>query len=311
MTAAAETSEIYPISAFIHDLPVTLSTTLAREAGAAAAAAASPPGSISARRLIIIGDVHGLRKSLEALLAAVEFDKSQGDEVIFVGDLVNKGPDSGAVIDFAARIGARGVRGNHDDAVLRAAQRLKMGPAGDVDDDHDDEDGNQKDKKRRSVSARTAAALSASQLDYLAALPLLLRITVTPSLPGIGQIVVAHAGLVPRVPLEEQPAHAVMHMRSLRAAEEEGGALVPMEEAGEQGWIAEWDAWQDECAGSVKTMVVFGHDAKRRLQRGKYALGLDTACVYGGKLSAWVVGAGEARVVQVDCVDEVDEVRGS
>ncbi|EFY99356.1 calcineurin-like phosphoesterase [Metarhizium robertsii] len=304
MTAAAETSEIYPISAFIHDLPVTLSTTLAREAGAAAA---SPPGSISARRLIIIGDVHGLRKSLEALLTAVGFDKSQGDEVIFVGDLVNKGPDSGAVIDFAARIGARGVRGNHDDAVLRAAQRLKMGPAGD--DDDDGEDGNQKDKKRRSVSARTAAALSASQLDYLAALPLLLRVTVTPSLPGIGEIVVAHAGLVPRVPLEEQPAHAVMHMRSLRAAE--GGALVPMEEAGEQGWIAEWDAWQDECAGNVKTMVVFGHDAKRRLQRGRYALGLDTACVYGGKLSAWVVGAGEARVVQVDCADEVDEVRGS
>ncbi|KID90571.1 Ser/Thr protein phosphatase family protein [Metarhizium guizhouense ARSEF 977] len=303
MTAATETSEIYPISAFIHDLPVTLSTTLAREA-----AAGPPPaaGSISARRLIIIGDVHGLRKSLEALLAAVGFDKSQGDEVIFVGDLVSKGPDSGAVIDFAARIGARGVRGNHDDAVLRAAQRLKMGPAG---DDDDDDDGNQKDKKRRSVSARTAAALSASQLDYLAALPLLLRITVTPSLPGIGQIVVAHAGLVPRVPLEEQPAHAVMHMRSLRAAEE--GGLVPMEEAGEQGWIAEWDAWQDECAGDMKTMVVFGHDAKRRLQRGKYALGLDTACVYGGKLSAWVVEAGEARVVQVDCADEVDEVRGS
>lgn len=306
MTAATEKSEIYPISAFIHDLPVTLSTTLAREAGAAAAAAASP-GSISARRLIIIGDVHGLRKSLEALLAAVEFDKSQGDEVIFVGDLVSKGPDSGAVIDFAARIGARGVRGNHDDAVLRAAQRLKMG-AGD-DDNNNNDDGNQKEKKRRSVSARTAAALSASQLDYLAALPLLLRITVTPSLPGIERIVVAHAGLVPRVPLEEQPAHAVMHMRSLRAAEE--GALVPMEEAGEQGWIAEWDAWQDECAGDMKTMVVFGHDAKRRLQRSKYALGLDTACVYGGKLSAWVVGAGEARVVQVDCADEVDEVRGS
>ncbi|KAG8419413.1 hypothetical protein J3458_004281 [Metarhizium acridum] len=303
MTAATETSEIYPISTFIHDLPVTLSATLPREAGGAAVAApppAPPPGSISARRLIIIGDVHGLRKSLEALLDAVGFDKSQGDEVIFVGDLVSKGPDSGAVIDFAGRIGARGVRGNHDDAVLRAAQRLKMGAGHDCHDDDDDNDGaaegagedrgGKKEKKKRSVSARTAAALSDSQLEYLASLPLMVRITATPSLPGIEQIVVVHAGLVPRVPLEEQPAHAVMHMRSLRAVE---GCLVPLEEAGERGWIVEWDAWQEECAG--KTMVVFGHDAKRRLQRGKYALGLDTACVYGGKLSAWVVEAGRGE----------------
>ncbi|KAI3335474.1 Metallo-dependent phosphatase [Ustulina deusta] len=72
------------------------------------------------RRLIIIGDVHGHLKALEALLQKAEFSVSRGDTVIFAGDMVNKGPDSAGVVAFAMRIGAYAVRGNHEDRVLRA-----------------------------------------------------------------------------------------------------------------------------------------------------------------------------------------------
>jgi hypothetical protein len=75
-----------------------------------------------------------------------------------------------------------------------------------------------------------------------------------------------------------------------------------MEEDGERGWIESWDEWQEQ-EEKEKTMVVFGHDARRRLQTGKYALGLDSGCVYGGKLSAWVIGGKGAEVVQVDYAD--------
>lgn len=278
----SKSNDIYPVSTFIEDLSINLTSAPSPNV---------PPNTITARRLVIIGDVHGSRKTLEKLLQTVQFDKEKGDLLIFVGDLVNKGPDSGGVIDLALRLSARSVRGNHDDAVLRAAERLKQ-PG--------DSATEQTEKKSRSTI--TAEGLSPEQIDYLAGLPMILRIRLMAPVLDVCTIVVVHAGIVPGVPLEEQDAHAVMHMRSLGRGEDV--KLVPMEEAGERGWVEDWDEWQGREEGTV---VVFGHDARRRLQRGRFALGLESGCVYGGMLSAWVVGEGGMDVVQVECVDEVVE----
>ncbi|KAI0467397.1 Metallo-dependent phosphatase [Xylaria cf. heliscus] len=103
-----------------------------------------PTNTSTPRRLIIIGDVHGHLKSVEALLHKVEFSASQGDTVVFAGDLVNKGPDSAGVVALAMRIGAFGVRGNHEERVQQAweyleAKERERGKRG-VDDDSDSGD---------------------------------------------------------------------------------------------------------------------------------------------------------------------------
>ncbi len=54
--------------------------------------------------------------------------------------------------------------------------------------------------------------------------------------------------------------------------------------------------WDDFYAG--RRRVVFGHWARRGLVVRPQCVGLDTGCVYGGKLSAWI--AEEDRIVQVD-----------
>ncbi len=54
--------------------------------------------------------------------------------------------------------------------------------------------------------------------------------------------------------------------------------------------------WDDYYTG--KKRVVFGHWARRGLVVRPQCVGLDTGCVYGGKLSAWI--AEEDRIVQVD-----------
>ena len=46
-------------------------------------------------------------------------DYQPGDAVVFLGDLVAKGPDSCAAVQMACEIGALGVRGNHEFEVIR------------------------------------------------------------------------------------------------------------------------------------------------------------------------------------------------
>jgi serine/threonine protein phosphatase 1 len=62
-----------------------------------------------------IGDIHGLLRPLEALVRA--FERADRDrQLLFVGDYVNRGPDSRGVIDFLIQLPqAHFVRGNHDD----------------------------------------------------------------------------------------------------------------------------------------------------------------------------------------------------
>jgi hypothetical protein len=76
-------------------------------------------------RVIAIGDVHGCIDELQSLLRKCDY--SPGDLVVFLGDLVSKGPDSVSVIQMAREIGAIGVRGNHDFEVIRWHQAMKSG----------------------------------------------------------------------------------------------------------------------------------------------------------------------------------------
>ncbi|KAF3351099.1 Signal recognition particle subunit srp14 [Verticillium dahliae VDG2] len=83
------------------------------------------PAADNNRRLIIIGDVHGMLAPLEALLKKLNHNAapvSKGaesanydDHLVFLGDMVNKGPDTPGVIDLLLRHNASAVRGNHED----------------------------------------------------------------------------------------------------------------------------------------------------------------------------------------------------
>ncbi|KAG2002890.1 hypothetical protein GB937_009426 [Aspergillus fischeri] len=327
MTPTKVSDEIFPITTFISELPTSFVPQ--------SLPSSSENGPVS-RRLVIVGDVHGMRKSLEALLDKVGFEKRNGDHLILAGDLVNKGPDSPGVVDLAMKLGATAVRGNHDNAVINAAAEIRATkdsllqsggltgspalpetPEADVlgntvqDPEVPDKDASATtgaSRKHSAATYTTASALSTRQLDWLAALPLILRIKLPPNLTSSfgDTLIVVHAGLVPGIPLEAQDPHAIMHMRSLVRTSGEESEFKPAETFGEEGWAMEWDRWQDKLAS--KTTVIFGHDAKRRLQLGRYTIGLDSACLYGHRLSALVItgcdGEIKHQVIQVECADE-------
>ena len=70
--------------------------------------------------LIAIGDVHGCARSLEALIDRLE--PSEDDHLVFVGDYVDRGPDSRGVINLLFEIDAAYrctfLRGNHEALML-------------------------------------------------------------------------------------------------------------------------------------------------------------------------------------------------
>ncbi|CAN8066175.1 unnamed protein product, partial [Agarophyton chilense] len=200
-----------------------------------------------APRLIVVGDVHGCIDELQALLRLADY--APGDQVIFLGDLVAKGPDSAAVVQLAREIGARTVRGNHDYELIRfcAARRRGLDPV--VSPEH----------------ARIAATLSHQDYNFLCDAPWFIECAPWKHL-------FVHAGFIPRVKLTQQNPRLMMNMRSVLP----DGTVTAKSVAGCE-WARLWTGPQT---------VVFGHDACRGLQQYPFAKGIDTGCVYGGRLTA-------------------------
>ncbi|MBN2233251.1 MAG: serine/threonine protein phosphatase [Deltaproteobacteria bacterium] len=80
------------------------------------------PPSSGGGRTIVIGDIHGCRRTFDRLL----FDRlavTPTDTVILLGDLIDRGPDSKGVLDMVMALQERGytmasVRGNHEQMLL-------------------------------------------------------------------------------------------------------------------------------------------------------------------------------------------------
>ena len=90
----------------------------------AEASLALPPG----RRIYAVGDIHGFADRLEALLGMIVADLAASPpvraEAVFLGDYIDRGPQSAAVLDRLARrdvpLPFVALRGNHEALLLDA-----------------------------------------------------------------------------------------------------------------------------------------------------------------------------------------------
>lgn len=92
---------------------------------------APAPASVpEGERVYAIGDVHGCSDLLTDLMARIDADDAKRGtaqtSIVFLGDLVDRGPDSAGVIETAMRLKAEGRRvrflaGNHEEVFVKAA----------------------------------------------------------------------------------------------------------------------------------------------------------------------------------------------
>jgi protein phosphatase len=240
----------------------------------------------------IIGDVHGCADELVELLARLGYEvrltgtgakrraittAPHGRRVIFVGDFVDRGPNSMDVLRIAmAMVGvgqALAVVGNHDDRFLRWLKghdvKLSHGLQG------------------------TVAQYEAEGEDFHAAIRPFLE-----SLPyhlwlDDGALVVAHAGVKPEMLGRTSPA-----VRSFCLYGDTSGKLDS------DGLPVRFN-WAADYRGS--SVVVYGHTPVEGAEWQGNTICVDTACVYGNKLAAlrWP----EREIVTVPARETYAELR--
>lgn len=277
------------------------------------------------KRLIVVGDIHGMLPELEDLLAKLNFDTVH-DHIICAGDMVSKGPDSVGVVKLLMDIGASAVRGNHEDRMLLAyrgmrRKALKLVPEAQqrhiTSSDEDEEPMSDRDLDDELADMETfsrskeykdrvlAKKFSRKQIEWLASRPVILKVG---EVDDLGTVVVVHGGIVPGLKLERQDPYAVMNMRTIDLK-----TRIPSEGHKGVGWTKLFHRWQTHIirkgAEDKKMTVIYGHDSRRGLAISDYTKGIDSGCVKGGKLTAFVMEGGgkhvNTNVVSVRCRDKM------
>lgn len=178
-----------------------------------------------------IGDLQGCFNTMEALLAKIAFKRSQ-DRLWFVGDLVNRGPDSLGCLRFIRHLGDRAfvVLGNHDLHLLAVAEGL--GKAG----------------KRDTLAPILAAPDRDELLHWLRNRQML---------HAEGKFVMVHAGLLPQwdLALARKLAHeveAALRGKDYRSLLAEMYGNKP-------------DTWRDDLTGTDRLRIAINAMTRMRV----------------------------------------------
>jgi len=243
-----------------------------------------------AKRRIFIGDVQGCREPLERLLSKLGFEPS-GDRLFMTGDLVNRGPDSLGVLRLLKRLGARSVLGNHDAHLLDLAR----GRAPDY---------RPQPQELKDVQFIRTQEDGAELIAWVESFPALLHLK---------DVVLVHAAIRPGWGPLKQAARLLNrrlfegHAAGRSALDDEDlhFALTarfcdPSGRQAPQDWPPPgppYVNWVELL--EVRETVVFGHFARQGLLQRPGIRGLDSGCVHGGALTAWI--AEEDRLESVPC----------
>ncbi|AHH94239.1 polynucleotide kinase-phosphatase [Kutzneria albida] len=217
----------------------------------------------------VIGDVHGCRAELEQLLAElgylVERDAEgrpvgaahpRGRRALFVGDLVDRGPDTPGVLRLVMGMVAAGtamcVCGNHEQKLVRALRGKKVTVAHGL--------------------AESLAQLSAESAEFRKLAEQFCYDLVSHYVLDGGKLVVAHAGLPERF-----QGRASGRVRSFALYGESTG------ETDEYGLPVRYP-WANDYRGAAA--VVYGHTPVLDAEWVNNTICLDTGCVFGGRLTA-------------------------
>lgn len=215
----------------------------------------------------IIGDIHGCFDELVLLLENLGYTIQQGDagfvvthpdnrKIIFVGDLVDRGPKTPATLRLVMDTVRAGVAfcvvGNHDDKLKRALQGSNVTIAHGL--------------------AESLEQLKGETPAFKKELITFFEGLISHYVFDDGKLAVAHAGLK-----EEYIGRGSAHIRDFCMFGEVTGEIDTFGLPVRYPWASEYRG---------ETMIVYGHTPVPEAEWINNTINVDTGCVFGGKLSA-------------------------
>ncbi|MGE5524382.1 MAG: symmetrical bis(5'-nucleosyl)-tetraphosphatase [Rhodospirillaceae bacterium] len=260
-----------------------------------------------------IGDVQGCYEPLCRLLERIAYDPAR-DELWFVGDLVNRGPESLRTLRFIRALGDRAVvvLGNHDLHLLAVAAGVKTPHREDALDDilqaPDREELLAWLRHRRMMhAARGYAMVHAGllpQWDIPRAMALAAEVEAVLQGSAHQQLFEHMYGNTPAVWRDDLHGYARLRviinaMTRLRLCTQEG-EMEFGHKAGPETGPAGYMPWFDVPGrASAGTPILCGHWAALGLMLRADVLAIDTGCVWGRALSA--LRLEDRQLFQCDC----------
>jgi bis(5'-nucleosyl)-tetraphosphatase (symmetrical) len=228
------------------------------------------------RMTVAVGDVHGCIEELNELLKTIQYNKNQM-RLVFLGDLMDRGPDPVACVRRVRELDVECIMGNHEEKHLRwrkhEKNRERTGKANPM-------------KRMSDVDALANEALSDQDFTWLKALPLKLDLG--------NNLWAVHAGCEPRYTLDRQSPSQIMRVRYVN---QEGVAQALGPNLSQPEGTVYWDQlWKGPES------IIYGHcvhslDTVRstNLVQDVFCTGIDTGCCFGGQLTAALIDPTDSR----------------
>jgi predicted phosphodiesterase len=209
-------------------------------------------------KTIIIGDVHGCLTELEELLKITSYNKSS-DSLIFLGDLIDRGPNSIGVIRKVQELKAACIMGNHEFNVYKWLSSNKS-----------------------SKSKDYYPWLRDADINFIINMPLYIK---------KDNFIMVHAGLKNKIPLPLQAPNDVLYIRYI---DKSGEMLtykklqkLSKKEIKDSFWTRYWTGPESIIYGH--TIHSYKFPLIEDISPNVICYGLDTGCCFGGNLTALIL----------------------
>lgn len=209
--------------------------------------------------IAVIGDIHGCFYTLQKLFESI---KNECTQVFTVGDLIDRGPYSKEVVQFCIDNNLMPVRGNHEDMLINAIGNSSDIPA----------------KREQNIDLYFSNRGDKTQKSYINSRDKKDFDVFKKEMQSNG-----HLKWIKNLPLKYESKVLVITHAGI------------IEDGDEQSIL-----WNRDIPKRLNKLQIFGHTSIKEVDYvGEYFVNIDTACVYGNKLTALILEKSTAKFIDI------------